>query len=182
MQQPTEDSASLNKAVPEHRLTTDINGADGTNADTASLRQHLFRVVGPVEQTVFSGIDRAHEGPRRYPLTPEKADRYKLLPAVRRPEAGPHPSPRMWGPARGWEETKAAYRAARPDAEQRRRRRWFETGASNRESRGASRKRDRDRANADLGNLSERFERMADAGTAAAARLGGHITASMVLY
>ncbi|RYP51004.1 hypothetical protein DL768_003588 [Monosporascus sp. mg162] len=53
-------------------------GRDADPADTASPWQHFFRVVDPVEQTVFSGIDRAHEGPRRHPLTPEKKpDRYK---------------------------------------------------------------------------------------------------------
>lgn len=43
-------------------------------------REYIFRVVDPVEHTMFSGIDRAHEPTRRHPNTLEKkADKYKLF-------------------------------------------------------------------------------------------------------
>jgi len=48
--------------------------------DATAPREYLFRVVDPVQQTMFSGIDRMHEGSRRHPNTPEKmADNYKLF-------------------------------------------------------------------------------------------------------
>ncbi|KAL3960308.1 hypothetical protein ACCO45_005425 [Purpureocillium lilacinum] len=43
-------------------------------------REYVLRVVDPVEQTMFSGIDRMHEGMRRHPNTTEKkADKFKLF-------------------------------------------------------------------------------------------------------
>ncbi|RYP06930.1 hypothetical protein DL764_002878 [Monosporascus ibericus] len=142
-----------------------LRAADGRNADAASPRQHPFHVVDLVEQTGFSRVDRAHEGPRHHPLTPEKKADSRVT-----------PSPRTQGAARGWRRPRlrAAPRALMP--EQRERRWWFETRASNRDP---ARSWDRDRVNADFGNPSERFERMAYAGAAAAARLGGYITASV---
>ncbi|KAK7741905.1 hypothetical protein SLS62_010882 [Diatrype stigma] len=54
-----------------------MNPAHG--ADPSAPQEYLFRVVDPVEQTMFSGVDRVHEGGRRHPNTPEKkADNYKL--------------------------------------------------------------------------------------------------------
>jgi hypothetical protein len=59
------------------RMAVDQNG--GQN-DASAPREYLFRVVDPVERTIFSGIDRMHEGSRRHPNTPEKmADKYKLF-------------------------------------------------------------------------------------------------------
>ncbi|KAJ6445898.1 major facilitator superfamily transporter [Purpureocillium lavendulum] len=45
----------------------------------AASREYLFRVVDPAEQTMFSGIDRMHEGSRRHPSTPEKTAEKCLL-------------------------------------------------------------------------------------------------------
>ncbi|KAJ6437586.1 transposase [Purpureocillium lavendulum] len=55
-------------------------GPTGDQLPPASApRAYLFRVVDPVKQTLFSGIDRMHEPMRRHPNTPEKrADNYKL--------------------------------------------------------------------------------------------------------
>ncbi|KAI0456668.1 MM3350-like domain-containing protein [Xylaria acuta] len=53
------------------------NMALGT--DPNAPRQYLFRVFDPVKGSMFSGIDRMHEGPRKHPNTPEKsAKKYKL--------------------------------------------------------------------------------------------------------
>ncbi|KAL7628322.1 hypothetical protein AAE478_002522 [Parahypoxylon ruwenzoriense] len=59
-----------------YRMMMDSTGG---RADPSMPQEYLFRVVDPVEQTVFSGIDRVHESPRRHPNTPEKkSDDYKL--------------------------------------------------------------------------------------------------------
>ncbi|PHH91991.1 hypothetical protein CDD83_9438 [Cordyceps sp. RAO-2017] len=51
----------------------------GMGLSASAPREYMFRVVDPVEQTVFSGIDRMHEGIRCHPRTAEKkADSYKL--------------------------------------------------------------------------------------------------------
>lgn len=45
----------------------------------SSPREYDFRITDPAEQTMFSGIDRMHEGKRQHPHTAEKrADKYKL--------------------------------------------------------------------------------------------------------
>lgn len=74
---------------PEYREPDDIMafinrrkaiGVAGDRLPASVAREYLFRVVDPVEQTMFSGIDRMHEGMRRHPNTPEKkADKYKLF-------------------------------------------------------------------------------------------------------
>lgn len=47
--------------------------------DPNDPQEYLARVVDPVEQTMFSGVDRMHEGARRHLNTVEKkADKYKL--------------------------------------------------------------------------------------------------------
>ncbi|KAK7741904.1 hypothetical protein SLS62_010881 [Diatrype stigma] len=70
------------------------------------------------------------------------------------------------GGTKGWEELKAAYRAARPDEHQRERREWFEKTASNRDPAGLGGNRaaewDREQVNRDLSTFLERFQRMAD--------------------
>ncbi|RYP42093.1 hypothetical protein DL767_000458 [Monosporascus sp. MG133] len=183
-----------------------IDAADGRNADTASPQQHLFRVVDPVEQTAFSGIDRAHEGPRRHLLTPEKkADRliYQPSPPGRQviytcdfgDNRDHHQTIRGGGRPTRRATSCASTGRGNPVAEDV----GGRTGLGGDRCcvpRRAPRRRaageapvvrdageqPRDRVNADLGNPSERFERMADAGAAAVARLGRHITASMVPY
>jgi len=56
-------------------------GPTGRGLPPASMpREYVLRVVDPVEQTMFSGIDRMHEGMRRHPNTTEKkADKFKLF-------------------------------------------------------------------------------------------------------
>ncbi|CAJ2503882.1 Uu.00g112760.m01.CDS01 [Anthostomella pinea] len=62
--------------VIQQRMLMDRNGGQ---RDQSQPQEYLFRVVDPVEQTPFSGIDRMHEGDRCHPNTPEKkADKYKL--------------------------------------------------------------------------------------------------------
>lgn len=42
-------------------------------------RPYDLRITDPCEQTMFSGLDRMHEGPRKHPHTPEKkADNFAL--------------------------------------------------------------------------------------------------------
>lgn len=134
----------------------------------ASPREFDLRITDPAEQTMFSGIDRMHEGRRKHPHTAEKlADKLKLHQVL---DDARHRGKRLvytydfgdhWehcmtvegraaptrdfqvlhgsghgvaedaGGVRGWEEVKAAYRAARPTGEQREKRAWFEGLASN---------------------------------------------------
>lgn len=62
-------------ALMEHIKRMDP--ARGT--DPSDPQEYLFRVVDPVEQTMFSGVDKMHEGGRRHPNTHErKADSYRL--------------------------------------------------------------------------------------------------------
>ncbi|KAI1325396.1 MM3350-like domain-containing protein [Xylariaceae sp. FL0255] len=54
-------------------------GSSGVNTDPSSPQGYLFRIIDPVEQTAFSGIDRMHEGIRTHPKTlQKKASSYKL--------------------------------------------------------------------------------------------------------
>lgn len=68
------------------------------------------------------------------------------------------------GSGRGWEEVKAAYRATSPTEEQREKRKWFETQASNCDARGLAGDRvnffDREKINRDLVTMYDRFEAM----------------------
>lgn len=60
------------------------------------------------------------------------------------------------GSTRGWERLKAAYRAARPDKEQRSKMRWFETQASNGDREGLGNGRERSWAKGEINRrLSE---------------------------
>lgn len=55
------------------------NSSKGGMAGEDDPREYELRVVDPVEQTMFSGIDRMHEGQRKHPRTVEKrADKYAL--------------------------------------------------------------------------------------------------------
>ncbi|KAK3682931.1 hypothetical protein B0T22DRAFT_386637, partial [Podospora appendiculata] len=67
---------------------------------------------------------------------------------------------------RGWEEVKAAYRAAKPTSEQQERREWFESMVANADPLGLAGDRvnfwDPKQVNKDLVTMVERFEKMAD--------------------
>lgn len=49
------------------------------SVSASSPREYDLRITDPAKQTMFSGIDRMHEGRRQHPNTVEKkADKYKL--------------------------------------------------------------------------------------------------------
>ncbi|KAI2783463.1 plasmid pRiA4b ORF-3-like protein-domain-containing protein [Daldinia loculata] len=181
----------------------------GQQPDPSAPQEYLFRVVDPVEQTAFSGIDRMHEGTRRHPNTTEKkADSYKLRHLFDDPKysgrkmvytydfgdnwehemtvlgradatadfvcidgAGHYVAEDVGG-TNGWQNLKEAYRTAQPSAEQRDRRRWFETQCSNADAAGLAGDRvnawDRQGLNEKLKSdrLFEHFDRMGDASAA----------------
>ncbi|KAK3375624.1 hypothetical protein B0T24DRAFT_571961 [Lasiosphaeria ovina] len=75
-----------------------------------------------------------------------------------------HPVAEDFGGVRGWQDLKAAYLAKEPTPEQRGRREWFETRASNADSRGLGAGNvdvwDMEAINAELPDMFDRFERM----------------------
>ncbi|KAK4245957.1 plasmid p 4b orf-3 family protein [Corynascus novoguineensis] len=77
-----------------------------------------------------------------------------------------HPVAEDAGGVAGWNDLKAAYRTERPTAEQRERRAWFETRASNADPAGLAGDRvhawDKAQVNRNLENLLERFEQIAE--------------------
>ncbi|KAM4067326.1 plasmid pRiA4b ORF-3-like protein [Hirsutella rhossiliensis] len=203
---------------PDYREPTDVMevmrrrmalGPSGDQLPASEPREYLFRIVDPVEQTMFSGIDRMHESTRRHANTPEKkADKYRLFQLLddaqfQNPQivytydfgdnwehyftvlgradstddfvcldgSGHYVAEDSRG-VNGWEDLKAAYRAQNPTKEQRERRQWFESMASNPDPRGLAGDRvnawDRDQINRDLETdiMFKRFEAMGDAASA----------------
>jgi hypothetical protein len=77
-----------------------------------------------------------------------------------------HPVAEDVGGVQGWEDLKAAYRAAQPTTEQRERREWFEKRARNADPRGLAGDRvnvwDMAQVNRDLVDMLDRFDRMAE--------------------
>lgn len=70
------------------------------------------------------------------------------------------------GAFRQWEALKAAYHTSQPTKEQREKRKWFETEASNKDPRGLAGDRvnffDKDQTTRDLATMLDQFERMGE--------------------